>query len=57
LLETEGANLLPKLTYLSKHSKEIDAASITFLSKLVETDAAVAPGLGSELEQDNNCHD
>jgi hypothetical protein len=30
---------------------------ITYLSKLVEIDAAVAPGLCSELEQDNLCRD
>jgi hypothetical protein len=35
----------------------IHKTGITYLSKLIEIDAAVAPGLGSEMEQDNLCHD
>jgi hypothetical protein len=44
------------ITYLSK-LMEIDAASVTYLSKLVEIDAAVAPDLSGKVEQDNHCHD
>jgi hypothetical protein len=35
----------------------IHKTGITYLSKLVEIDAVGAPGLHSELEQDNHCHD
>jgi hypothetical protein len=35
----------------------IHKTSITYYSKLVKIDAAVAPGLSIELEQDNLCHD
>jgi hypothetical protein len=35
----------------------INKTGITYLSKLVEKDAAVAPGLGGELEQDNHCRE
>ncbi len=35
----------------------VHKTGITYLSKLVEIDAAVAPGLGGELEQDNFYHD
>jgi hypothetical protein len=34
-----------------------NAASITYLSKLVKIDAAVAPGPSSDLEQDHHCND
>jgi hypothetical protein len=36
---------------------QIHKTGITYHSKLVEIDAAVAPGLGIELELDNFCHD
>jgi len=35
----------------------IHKTGITYLSKLVEIDAAVAPGLGGELERDDHCLD
>jgi hypothetical protein len=35
----------------------IHKTGITYLSKLMEIDAAVALGLGSKLEQDNHWHD
>jgi hypothetical protein len=35
----------------------IHKTGITYLSKLVEIDVTVAPGLSGELEQDNHCHD
>jgi hypothetical protein len=36
---------------------QIHKTGITYLSKLMEIDAAVAPGLGSELERDNHSLD
>jgi hypothetical protein len=35
----------------------IHTTGITYISKLVEIDEAVAPGLGGELERDDHCLD